>query len=207
MSQPVGRFKFTLPSVNGDGRYGVALLLICALLLALALGGDPLFMALRYDRGALEDGLWWPLLTAHLVHLSLAHAALNVLGLVLLWALFARDFTPRQWLCIVLASMAAIDGGLWFRDPDVGWYVGASGVLHGVLAAGTRAHLDRREPDRWILSIFLLGKLTYEQFAGAMPFSDRIGAVVVNAHLYGALGGFFTAAIIAHFSQARRGGR
>src|SRR5438552_2270554 len=112
--EPVGRFKFGLASVNGDGRRGIALLAVCALLLLPEVGGEGARLALRYDRAALAAGEWWRLITGHLVHLNLEHALLNTLGLALMWALFARDYAPRQWVLIVLASIAAIDAGLWF---------------------------------------------------------------------------------------------
>ena len=38
-----------------------------------------------------------------------SNAALNALGLVLMWALFARDFSPGRWVAIVLVSIATID--------------------------------------------------------------------------------------------------
>jgi hypothetical protein len=66
------------------------------------------------------------------------------------------------------------------------------------MAAGTLAHLTRREFDGWILAMFLVAKLAYEQFAGAMPFPSDLGPVIVNAHLYGAAGGV-AAAIIPRF--------
>src|SRR5690348_170160 len=91
-----------LASLNGDGRYGIALACTCALLLLPVLAGDAGREALRYDRLGLAHGELWRLLTGHLVHLSFEHAALNSLGLVLMWALFARDYAPRQWPPIVL---------------------------------------------------------------------------------------------------------
>jgi rhomboid family GlyGly-CTERM serine protease len=196
MTQPVGRFKVGLKSLNGDGWWGLAMLAACALLVLPEVAGEAGRIALRYDRAALASGEWWRLLTAHVVHLNLEHAALNALGLALLWAIFARDYTPRQWAVIVGTVVAAIDAGLWFRDSGVLWYVGASGVLHGAMAAGAWAHLRRREFDGWILTMFLAGKLAYEQFAGAMPFSAGLGTVVVNAHLYGALGGLAAASAL-----------
>ena len=132
--------------------------------------------------------LGWRLLTGHFVHLSFEHAALNSLGLVLMWALFARDYTPRQWLPIVLGAILAIDAGLWMRDSTIAWYVGSSGLLHGVMAAGTLAHLRRRDLDGWVLGVFLIVKLGYEQWSGQLPFAEG-SVVVVDAHLYGALGG------------------
>jgi rhomboid family GlyGly-CTERM serine protease len=193
-SRPVNAFRRVLASLNCDGRLGFALLAACALLLAPELSGDAGRVLLRYDRAGLAAGQWWRLLTAHVVHLDLEHAALNSLGLVLMWALFARDYKPRQWVAIVLGAVAAIDAGLWLRDSTVSWYVGSSGALHGVMAAGTLAHLRRRDLDGWILAAFMLAKLGYEQSTGALPFADSGAGVVVDAHLYGALGGLVMAA-------------
>lgn len=198
-SRPVTTFRRVLKSLNCDGKYGVGLLIACAVLLLPELGGAAGRALLRYDRAGLAAGQWWRLLTGHLVHLDLEHAGLNSLGLVLMWALFARDYGPRQWVLIVLATIGAIDAGLWLRDSTVAWYVGSSGALHGVMAAGTLAHLRRRDLDGWILSAFIVVKLAFEQRAGALPFSDSGAGVVVDAHLYGALGG----ALIAAFLKPR----
>jgi len=182
-----------LASLNGDGYYGMALVGACAVLLLLVLTGDAGREALRYDRVGLADGQLWRLLTGHFVHLGFEHAALNSLGLVLMWALFARDYTPRQWLPIVLGAILAIDAGLWMRDSTIAWYVGSSGVLHGVMAAGTLAHVRRRDLDGWVLAAFLILKLGYEQWSGQLPFAEG-SVVVVDAHLYGAIGGAAVAA-------------
>ena len=50
---------------------------------------------------------------------------------------------PYAFPTIGKLSVAAIDTGLWLRDSTVAWYVGSSGALHGVMAAGTLAHLRR----------------------------------------------------------------
>jgi rhomboid family GlyGly-CTERM serine protease len=185
----VGGFKGLIKSVKADGRGGWVLAGCIALLLLLQLGGAAAVAALRYERSALRAGQVWRLASAHLVHLDLRHALLNGLGLILMWVLFVRDYRARQWFLILLAAAAAIDAGLWFRDTDVLWYVGASGVLHGVMAAGTLAELRRGELPGILLAVFLLAKLAYEQWAGALPFSGAAVPVVVNAHLYGVLGG------------------
>jgi len=191
---PVDRFKSVLASLNGDGGYGLTLLGIAILFVLPEFFGDVARDGLRYDRTALADGQWWRLVTAHLVHLDLEHALLNLLGLVMMWALFARDYRPVQWLPIVIVIFLAIDAGLWFRDTELHWYVGASGALHGFMAAGTLAHVRRGDLDGWILAVFIVVKLGYEQWHGALPFSDSTAPVVVNAHLYGALGGVLAAA-------------
>lgn len=185
-----------MKSLNCDAPRGVALLGVCLLLLLPELGGDGARAALRYDRTALAAGQWWRLLSAHIVHLSLGHALINALGLVLMWALFARDYGVRQWLAIVFASILAIDAGLWFGDSTVDWYVGSSGALHGVMAAGTVAHLRRGDFDGWILALFLAVKLGYEQWAGALPIVGPGAPVVVDSHAFGAFGGALAAVLL-----------
>jgi len=180
-------------------------LLIILLVLAAVLGlGDSVSQLLRYDRGAIAAGGWWRLLTAHIVHLDVHHLVLNELGLVLVWSLFAQDYDPVEWCTIVLSGALAISSGLWWLSPRVGWYVGASGVLHSVMAAGAVKHFAERAWDRWILGLGLCAKLAWEQWSGhAAPL------VVVDAHLYGAVSGFAVGAalsariaIIRHRSRA-----
>jgi rhomboid family GlyGly-CTERM serine protease len=171
------------------------LLALCAGLLALTALGDSGRLALQYDRAYLAHGQLWRLVSAHLVHLGARHALLNCLGLILVWALFARTYRPRQWLVIVLAAMAGIDAGLWFADSTVAWYVGSSGVLHALMAAGALAQIRRGEREGWLLALILAGKLVWEQSVGALPLSGS-APVVVDAHLFGVIGGLIGAAFL-----------
>ncbi|HEY4974530.1 MAG TPA: rhomboid family intramembrane serine protease, partial [Steroidobacteraceae bacterium] len=91
-------------SANCDARYGAALLAVVLLLLALSALGAWGRETLQYDRAALMRYQWWRLLSAHLVHLGWRHALLNCAGLTLLWMLFAREFSARRWLWIVLLA-------------------------------------------------------------------------------------------------------
>jgi rhomboid family GlyGly-CTERM serine protease len=168
-------------------------LLIILLLLDAVLGlGDSVSQLLRYDRGAIAAGGWWRLLTAHIVHLDLHHLILNELGLVLVWSLFAQDYDAVEWCVIVLAGALAISCGLWWLSPRVSWYVGASGVLHAVMAAGTAKHLAQHAWDRWLLTLGLCVKLAWEHWGGsAAPL------IVVDAHLYGAACGFAVGAALS----------
>lgn len=171
-------------------------------LLLLAMGGDPLRLALRYERSAvLETGELWRLVTAHIVHGSLLHAVLNSAGLILMAALFPRHYSPKGWVIVGLASVLAIDAGFVWNEPHLDWYVGLSGVLHGVLAAGALAWW-RRESKVLALTLtaVVVGKLGWEQWAGALPLSGDM-PVIVNAHLYGALGGATAGALLQVLGQ------
>lgn len=187
-SAPAGWFR----SANCDGRYGIALLVPVLLMLALAATGERGRQVLRYDRQGLAAFQWWRLLSAHLVHLGWQHALLNTLGLILLWLLFARDFSPRRWLWILALSVATIDAGLWFLRPAVQWYLGASGVLHGALAAGACAMYRRGEGMGALLLLALVVKLLYEQQLGGSLFLHGL-PLVADAHVFGALGGLIGA--------------
>ena len=195
-----------LRSLNGDRGYGIALLGVCVMFAAFELGGDPVRNALSFDRSALAAGEWWRILSAHFVHLDATHALLNGLGVVLMWALFARDYTPGRWATIYLAACLAVSAGLWFFNGEVAWYVGASGALHGAMSAGTVAHIRRRDLDGWILAAFVIGKLAYEQIAGSMPFAGGANTIV-DAHLYGAIGGFAAALVLKPAGQSLYSGR
>ncbi len=191
-----------LKSLNCDRAYGLALLLVCLGLGLLEWGGDPVRNSLSYDRGAIAGGEWWRLISAHFVHLDAEHTALNALGVVLMWALFARDYSPLRWAAIYLSAAASVSAGLWFFSPEVEWYVGSSGALHGVMTAGTLAHLVRRDLDGWILAAFIVGKLSYEQMAGQMPFAGASNTIV-DAHLYGAIGGLLCALVLVFVLKRR----
>jgi rhomboid family GlyGly-CTERM serine protease len=107
---------------------------------------------------------------------------------VLLWALYARELRPRDWLLVVAGGTAAIDAGLWWLAPQVQWYVGLSGLLHAAWAAGAIAVAWREGRWGWLMLAVLAVKLLLEQWAGASVLTREFPVVTV-AHLYGALGG------------------
>jgi rhomboid family GlyGly-CTERM serine protease len=164
---------------------------IVLLILLAALGGDTLRLAARYQRSAVLDGQYWRLLSGHLVHLGWSHTLLNLAGLVLVWTLFAPALRGWCGLVIVLAAIAAIDAGFLLNEPGLGWYVGFSGVLHGLFAAGCVAGIAAGEREAWVLAALLAAKLVWGQMFGPIPLTEAAagGPVVESAHLYGALGG------------------
>jgi|SRR5579871_2692421 len=186
------RFQAWFRSANCDAGYGLALLGLVSLVLGLVLSGDAGRLALRYDRLGLAEHQWWRLVSAHLVHSGWQHALLNAAALVLLWCLFARAFSPRRWLWIMVLSVTMIDAGLWFLRPAVQWYLGASGVLHAVLAAGACAMYRRGQEMGAVLLLLLVVKLLYEQQTGQSLLLHGL-PLVADAHLFGALGGLIGA--------------
>lgn len=169
-----------------------ALLLgLLLLVLLLAAGGDTAREWLRYERSGIEAGQLWRLLTAHLVHLGAGHAILNAAGLVLVAWLYGPCLSFRQWLLAGGMTVAGIDAAFWLLEPRLDWYVGLSGLLHGLLAAGIVVRFGAARAEAVGVGLLLATKLAWEQLAGALPGSIELagGAVVVDAHLYGAIAG------------------
>ena len=162
-----------------------------AIAVLFALTGDWGRELFRYDRLAITGGELWRLFSGHFVHLGWPHFVLNAVGLMLICYIVAAQFRPTQWLLISLLIIVGIDLGFWFLEPQLAWYVGLSGLLHGLLAAGVAGGARNGQLDALVIGGLLGTKIIYEQLVGPLPGSiDASGGdVVVAAHLYGAIAG------------------
>jgi rhomboid family GlyGly-CTERM serine protease len=185
------------------------LILILALWLILGLcqilGGE----ALAYDRERIGQGAYGLLLSGHLVHLNNMHLLLNMLGLALVLTLFDRVLAWWLWLLLLLSSALAISLGLYLLLPQVDRYVGLSGVIHSLYAAGAVALLRTRERKLALVLLALLTlKLLTEGYGqGISLTADLIGGhVLVQAHLYGAIFGVATtlAGLLHQYGAGRK---
>ena len=154
--------------------------------------GDDGALRLRYDRAAIDSGEALRLISGHAVHLGFAHYLLNVAGLLVVWYLVGEAFSTRAWAFIIVTSIVMIDAGFWFLMPTLAWYVGLSGLLHGLLAAGISGIWRTRRFEAVVLALLIVAKLVYESLIGPLPGSEGTagGDVVTEAHLLGAIGGF-----------------
>jgi rhomboid family GlyGly-CTERM serine protease len=173
-------------------------ILAAAVAVGIALTGDAGREILRYDRAAIASGELWRLLSGHFAHLGTSHLILNILGLLLVWFLVAAHLTRKHWLVVAAVVITGVDVGFWFLQPQLLGYVGLSGLLHGLLAAGVVAGLGSGRAEPVILAVILVAKVAYEQLAGPLPGSEAStgGNVIVAAHAYGAITGAIAAGII-----------
>lgn len=171
---------------------------LAVIALAAMIGGPQLGLWLRYDREAILAGELWRILSAHVVHLGWKHLLMNMAGLALIWLLFGRLLTTLHWAVVVTACALAVSLGLLAFHPGIGWYVGMSGVLHGMFLAGALASLSHGYRAEALLLGLVVVKLIWEQLYGPLASSEELagGIVVVDAHLYGALAGVVVAATI-----------
>jgi rhomboid family GlyGly-CTERM serine protease len=171
--------------------------------------------ALEYRR-ALLAAEPWRLLTGHLVHANWRHAILNALAWFAIARLYTHELQPARQATFLAASALGTSLLLWLAAPQVAWYCGLSGALHGLFAAGavlwlaraaraSSAGAWRRQLAPALLLTALWGKVLAEQLAGASIASENwLGvAVVARAHLFGA-GVGTVAAVLASRSPSRR---
>lgn len=178
---------------------------ILALSLYATLRGEAGLMAMDYNRSAISAGAWWRLLSAHLVDGSLMDWAVNMFGFVAVVALSAGRISVRNLIVSMVLLALVVSGGLYFLNPEVAGYAGFSGVLHGLLTLYVLLEMLRGSFSHGLAATLIYGKIAYEQLV--RPDTAMQGVVglsnVVDAHLYGAAGGFALAVAAYYFARYR----
>jgi len=148
---------------------------------------------LMFDRAAIDgNGEWWRLITCHLVHLSDVHAFNNLLGLALLAYIAGPYLNNGLGVLLFVWCGLWVGVGLYLYADYLAYYVGLSGVLHGLLLVSPfMSHYYKR----WVaygFAAILIGKTIWEQtpWYNDMALADTIGGrVETNAHLFGTIAG------------------
>lgn len=182
--------------ISIHGNHGLWLLI---LLLSLSLQAGDYVSSWRYDRNLIADGHYWLLMSGNIVHLNWAHWALNMAGLAIVAFFFSPYGNVVHWVFVTVVSAAFVGFGLYWLNPDVRTYVGLSGVLHGMFIYGAMRETRFYPASGYALLVLLAGKLIWELMSGPLPGSEELtsGRVITDAHLYGALGGLFSALVLS----------
>ena len=170
-------------------RSAPAMLIVIVVVLSL-LAGFSSANSLVWQRAALSEGDYWRLLSAHLVHLSPRHLLMNLLALWLVSELICKTLSSTQWISLSVVSALGISLSLWLLQPQLHWYAGLSGVLHGLWSGGAAY--------RWIIErkkIFLLALLAlFIRLMIGVQVSNEFSVIAV-AHWYGACSGLLWLAL------------
>lgn len=196
------------PTGNHWRRGGLPLVLAFFSLASQAIGSDATAL-LRFDRTGILDGEVWRLLTGNLVHLGWNHLLLNVTGLMLIWWLVGSALSPKQWLIVFTATCLGVTSGLLLWNPELRWYVGLSGTLHGLLLAGLIADIEHADAiQKWLIA-GVAAKLAWEQASGPSVSTEALvgGTVIVDSHLYGAISGAILGLLFWGWDRRHAAGR
>ena len=160
--------------------------------IGLNLLSETTYDSMRFQRSNILDGEYYRMLSAHLIHLNSKHLLINLFSLGLLCLLTGVYRRSLILLCTMLVTALAVSAGLLIFNPEINWYVGSSGVIHGiaVVAVGTAVNIETR--SRVAIQLLLVVKLVYEQVSGPSDMSTSLvgGNIIVDAHLYGFCGGW-----------------
>jgi rhomboid family GlyGly-CTERM serine protease len=145
-------------------------------------------LALRYDRAAILAGEWYRLLTGNLVHSDVPHLLYNLASLLLLGILDLRVMGLHWRLFETTVLCVGTGLGLLLTEPQLDWYVGLSGALHGMIILAILPDVRKREFTPTLVLVILIGKLIWEHYYGQMPWSRETieVPVIVASHSWGA---------------------
>ncbi len=163
------------------------------IILAIVLGAGAFLppALLEWSRSGLANAECWRLATGHWVHLGVGHLALNLAGLMIVGLLFKRHPPLPEWIGYLLISPFVISLGLLWLAPDLAWYRGFSGCLHGLLVF--TALFNLKSEQRW--SLLVLGFVAFKLVAENAFYTPAVenpfigGRVIHQAHWLGALAG------------------
>ena len=169
----------------------LAIIFVTVVIIIFGILGEVATNFLRYEHDLLRSGEWWRLFSGHFIHLSWAHISLNLAGFWLIAFLYGQKIKPIYLLTTILLIALGISIGLLIFNPEVDWYVGLSGVLHGLIIIGALKNLSN-EP--WPSTFVLMGissKIIWEQLYAEGSMMKHIigGNVIYDAHFYGAIAG------------------
>lgn len=152
---------------------------------------DQLSSALIFDREAIANGDFWRIFTGHFFHTNLNHLLLNIGACALLWSLHGQFYSLKNYAWLVALSALGTSAGIYFFSPDIFYYVGLSGVLHGVFVWGAVKDIQAKEKTGYLLFLGVWLKVAHEQIYGASSDVEALisSNVAIDAHLFGAISG------------------
>jgi rhomboid family GlyGly-CTERM serine protease len=160
---------------------------------------------LIYQRTLINEGEIWRLVTGHFLHTNGYHLALNCAAVFLVWALHGDYYNVKNTAMLTLFTIAFTSTLLFILAPQLISYVGLSGILHGFFIWGAIEDIKSKFLTGYLLFFGVIAKVSHEQIYGAdTAVAELINAnVAIDAHLYGAISGLISAALIAVLSKAK----
>lgn len=181
----------------GNRGPGLALLVIVLLMASLALA-QSFPRELQYDRALILQGQYWRLISCHFVHSGWKHLILNLAGAMLVFSLFYQHQPFRYGLMAMVFCSIGTSISLLIFSPQVDWYVGFSGVLHGLLVAAIVAQLVQGNSLYVWGLLLVVTKLCLDGFSASSELTGPfIGAMIIReAHVSGAVSGGLAGLIV-----------
>jgi rhomboid family GlyGly-CTERM serine protease len=166
--------------------------IITILVLALSLLDKTYFDLLTTSPRIMSHHEYWRWLTCNFVHFGWAHSIIDILGFLLVSLALFYQVSVKKFLGLLLFCSLAVGIFISILSPEVLYYAGLSGAIHGLFIAGCFYARDFPVWKRAIVFIITTGKIIQEQLPGydTNPLHNLMPvAVAIDAHLIGAIAG------------------
>lgn len=155
---------------------------------------------IAYRRSAIQSGEWWRLVTGQYVHNNLAHLLMNVIGLVIIYTLASLYRHANTYIAALVLTTPALGLALFYFEKDLEYYVGISGVLHGVLVALGIVFASTSSKRLGYLLVFSVSVKVYFEYIGVLSVDNVQQAIGIpvcfGAHHLGVISGVVLAFVI-----------
>jgi rhomboid family GlyGly-CTERM serine protease len=177
--------QFITPSSIASLSLGIVIILLSIFSASL----DPL---LEFNRAGILSGEYWRILTCNFVHFGFAHTAMNLAAFLLVGFSLLLELNLKHYCLLFLCCVLAVGFGVLIGNPELDFYRGLSGVLHGLIVAGLLLNTFQKRWLSYFFTALIFAKIFHEHQAGFQE--NQLQAmlpvpVAVDSHLYGALAG------------------
>ena len=140
----------------------------------------------------------WRLFSGHFSHLNNKHLLLNLIAWVIILFLGINYLSVLRWIVLLFVLTLSISIGLYYFVPQVGYYGGLSGVLHGYFAYILIVWIKNKQKIAWLILLLLIAKVLIENFSdiGSSTAEYLDLRVVTEVHLIGVIVGALSALAI-----------
>lgn len=153
---------------------------------------------LLYQRGLVQEGQWWRLVTGSWVHFTPGQLIWN-LAILIPAGVWAESVRPAQARWLYLFAPLLGGAALFSLVPQVAEYSGLSGLAAGMVAFLAIAQLQSADPDRWFWRavLGLLALKVAAEMVIASPLVSHVPDPTSRAAPLSHLSGIVAALVVA----------
>lgn len=169
-------------------------------MIILSLLGTQAELLLEFNREKIGQGEYWRLLSSNLVHYGGFHLLMNAAAMLLIGVSFLRELSLKAYLSLLLLTLLAVNLGTLLFNPELSFYRGFSGALHGLVVAGLLLNRLRNPWLSYLGVVLVFAKIIHEHRADfqANQLQELLPvAIAVDSHLYGAIAGLVFFGLLA----------
>jgi rhomboid family GlyGly-CTERM serine protease len=193
------------PFITPSSITTVSISIVIVLLSIFGLSMEPL---LEFNRGRILEGEYWRILSSNFVHYGFAHTAMNLAAFLLVGFSLLLELTLKHYCLLFLSCALAVGLGVLIGNPELDFYRGLSGVLHGLIVAGLLLNHFHKRWLSYVFTALVFAKIIHEHQAGFQE--NQLQAllpvqVAVDSHLYGALAGLTYFCVLNSLRYIKKG--